>query len=192
MLPKSKKNRFVFITILFRNRRQNMSKRSGKSVPIPKPTWTIPADWLEIHPVENHAKLQADVNRLLVAESKLAKKIKNEEDQNKAARIVRDHLAKARVLLVLLSPNITISEAHQHPLVNGECSFFASRFSISIITGRFACIFQCNSKKGETPCSAAPVVGCQYGMFCEDHKTSHENAEVYLIFLLRIYPEFGL
>ena len=169
-----------------------MSKRGSKSTPIAKPTWPIPDKWLSIHPVENHAKLQADVNRLLVAESKLAKKIAAEDDQNKAARIVRDHLAKARVLLALLSPNITISEAHQHPLVNRECSLFASRFSISIITGRFACIFQCNSKKGETPCLAAPVAGCQYGMFCEDHKTSHENAEVYLIFLLRIYPEFGL
>ena len=111
-----------------------MSKRSGKSVPIPKPTWTIPADWLEIHPVENHVKLQADVNRLLVAESKLAKKINAEEDQNKAARIVRDHLAKARVLLVLLSPTITIFEAQRHPLVNGECYFFASHFYISMIT----------------------------------------------------------
>ena len=104
-----------------------MSKRAAKSVPIPKPTWTIPAKWMAIHPAENHAKLKADVKASWT-------KNQTEEDPNKAARIVRDHLAKARVLLVLLSPTITIFEAQRHPLVNGECYFFASHFYISMIT----------------------------------------------------------
>jgi hypothetical protein len=106
-----------------------MSKRAAKSTPIAKPTWKIPVEWMTIHPVENHAKLQADVNRLLVAESKLRKKIGDEEDPSRAARIVRDYLAKARVLLILLSPTITISEAHKHPLVNGELLCFILFFA---------------------------------------------------------------
>jgi len=53
-----------------------MSKRGAKSAPITKPTSIIPAKWLAIHPVENHAKLQVDVNRLMVAECKLKKKSK--------------------------------------------------------------------------------------------------------------------
>jgi hypothetical protein len=84
-----------------------MSKRGAKSTPIAKPTWKIPVEWMAIHPVKNHAKLQVDVNRLMLAESKMKKKIRNEEDPSRAARIVCDHLANARVLLILLSSTIT-------------------------------------------------------------------------------------
>jgi hypothetical protein len=139
-----------------------MSKRgAAKSAPA-KPSWTIPPEWMTIHPVENHGKLQADVNRLMVTESKLKKKIAAEEDASKAARIVRDYLAKARVLLISLKPTITISEAHHHPLVNSELpcflSFFDSRFSISNRTIRLHLPMQLQERR-----DALPVLGCSRG-----------------------------
>ena len=144
---------------------------------------------MTIHPVENHGKLQADVNRLMVTESKLKKKIASEEDASKAARIVRDYLAKARVLLISLKPTITISEAHHHPLVNSELpcflSFFDSRFSISNRTIRLHLPMQLQERRDALPCSAAPVV---VSMGCSVNSTRHpmKMPRFSLFFLLRI------
>jgi hypothetical protein len=90
------------------------------------------------------------------------KKIAAEEDASKAARIVRDYLAKARVLLISLKPTITISEAHHHPLVNSELpcflSFFDSRFSISNRTIRLHLPMQLQQRP-----FALPMLGCSRG-----------------------------
>ena len=152
-----------------------MSKRGAKSAPITKPTSIIPAKWLAIHPVENHAKLQADVNRLMVAECKLEKNRSWRRPKPGRSHCPRrDHLANARVLLILLSPTITFFRSSATSSREWWELLLCFTF---LYANRSICLHL--PKQSQEWRDAHPMLGCsrgrlQYGMFeWEQHMISH-------------------
>jgi hypothetical protein len=136
-----------------------------------KPSYTIPLQAIAHWPVEAQKDIQADADGVWRMQCRIG-----EEDEG-IDRKVRDFLKEARAFLLRIWPAMSIAEAARHPLVNGtQITFF---FNFLLSEDRMACF---GTGRKAKPCKNYPEFGCNAGLFCRQHKSSHVDVSLCLHF----------
>ena len=135
------------------------------------PTYTIPVQAIAHWPADMQKQIQADADGVWRMQCRLG------EDDEGFDRKVRDFLKVARAFLLRIWPAMTIAEAARHAIINGTQIINFLSFLLS--EERMICFGTGRKAKA---CKEFPEYGCNAGLFCRHHKSSHVDVSLCLIF----------
>ena len=135
------------------------------------PTYTIPLQAIAHWPADMQKAIQADADGVWRMQCRIG------EDDEGFDRKVRDFLKVARAFLLRIWPAMTIAEAARHAIINGTQIINFLSFLLS--EERMICFGTGRKAKA---CKEFPEYGCNAGLFCRHHKSSHVDVSLCLIF----------